>query len=271
MNKFILSLLFISFLSADNKTIFIGTIDSEPKEKIYKFQALANYLEEKLEYRDIKVDVEIPKDISDAIRFINNNKLDIFIDSVYPTLLVQKNTNISIECKRWKKGKEGYKSIIFTKKDSLLNKIEDLSGKTIAFEDEFSTSGYYMPRNIILNKGLTFTDKGDDGSIKFLFARSEKNAAAWVLFDKVDAAVTDDSTFNSFDTRLFKIIFKSKLIPRHLVSFSKTIDEKLKNEILDILYNMHHDKNGAEALKKFSATKKFSKLTDNDIKLIRGF
>lgn len=271
MKKLIFFFIFCTAALIADTTINIGTIDSEPKEKIEKFQAVATYLEEKLKKRDIKVGVEIPKDIGSAVDFINTKKLDIFIDSVYPTILVQKDTGITIRCKRWKKGLQGYRSLIFTKKDSPVEKMEDLKGRTIVFEDEFSTSGYYVPKNAILSKGLELSDKYDAQRVNFLFSKSEQNSAAWLLFDKVDAAALDEGSFGELEQKLFKVIYTSKQVPRHLVSFSKDMDQKLQKEILDILYTMHNDERGKEVLKKFSKTKKFSKLTEDDIRIIQGF
>jgi len=262
-------LLFISNLLS--QTITIGTIDSEPENKFSKFEALSDYLQNKLKKNKILINVEIPKDINTAISLIKNNKLDIFIDSVYPTLVVQKAVGLSIDSKRWKKGSEGYKSVIFTNKKSKINLIEDLRGKRIAFEDEFSTSSYFIPKKVIEKRGLILSNTNKNNAVKFSFARTENNAATWVLYNKVDVAVTDDLTYESFDKSLFKVIYKSKLIPRHLVSFSKSIDFSLKEKILDILYKMHENKEGIEVLKLFSKTKKFTPLNKNDLDIIKEF
>lgn len=274
MNKsnFFKSLLLIILFSSSiqaNEVITIGTIDGEPENKFLKFEAISKYLQKKLNRKNLQINVEIPKDTNTAIQLINENKLHIFIDSVYPTIIVQKKTGLTIETKRWKKGKEGYKSIIFTKKDSNINSIIDLEGKTIAFENEFSTSAYYIPKKAIEKHGLLVSNEEKAKSVRYSFARSEDNATVWVLFGKVDAAAIDDITFNSLDKNLYKVIYKSELIPRHLVSFSKNINIKLKKEILDILYNMHKDDEGKEVLNKFSKTKKFSPLKKDELKLLK--
>ena len=263
MRLIILSVILFSNIYGNNQ-ITLGTIDSEPKEKIYKFQIFADYLQKKLKKKNIKVNVEIAKDVNTAVQLINNKEMDIYIDSVYPTLLVKKDTDITTVCKRWKKGKEGYKSFIFTKKDSNIEKISDLKGKTIVFEDKYSTSGYYIPKKAILNEGLNLAQDGKSDSVNFIFSKSEQNSVAWLMFGKADAAVLDDKTFNSLDQNLFKVIYKSQLIPRHLVSFSKNIDEDLKTDILNILYGMEKESEGINVLKKFSKTKKFSPLTIQD-------
>ena len=270
-SHYVLKAALIVLLSISNlmsQTITIGTIDTEPENKFSKFEALSDYLQNKLKKNKILINVEIPKDIDTAISLIKHNKLDIFIDSVYPTMVVQKATPISIELKRWKKGSEGYKSVIFTNKGSKINLMQDLVGKIIAFEDEFSTSAYYIPKKIIEKHGLILSNTSGKNAVKYSFSRTENNAAAWVLYKKVDVAVTDDLTYDSFDKNLFKVIYKSKLIPRHLVSFSKRVNAVLKEKIINILYDMHNDQDGIAVLKLFSKTKKFSPLTKNDWKIL---
>jgi len=264
LNVFILSNIYAQ------QTLTIGTIDTQPNEKLITFEPFAKYLEEKLKYQNIKVHVEVPKDINTAVILIKHKKLDIYIDSVYPTLLIQNQTNIDIESKRWKNGNIGYKSVIFVNKNSGIRTLSDLEGKRIAFEDEFSTSAYFVPKKAIENAGLSVSNEGAK-SVRYSFARSEENAAVWLLYGKVDASVTDDITYEGFDKKLFRVIYKSNLIPRHLVSFSNTVDKKLKKTVLAILYDMHKNTKGQEILKRFSKTKKFSPLTNNDIDLIKGY
>jgi len=269
--KIFLLISFYSLSSYSKEIITIGTIDTEPKEKIYKFQAIADYLQEKFNEKNIHFDVEIPKDINNAINLINNNKLDIFVDSIYSTIEVQKKSDISILAKRWKKGIEDYRSVVFVKKNSNLNNLADLKGKTIAFEDEFSTSGYFIPKKVMELQGLKVSQDGKKDSINYDYSRSEENTFAWVIYSKVVAGVTDDKTFQSYDNNMFKIIYKSGLIPRHLVSFSNKINPQLRDEILDILYSMDTNDKGKESLKVFSKTKKFTPLTSKDIELIKGY
>lgn len=266
----IVTLCFNILSYAQNK-ITIGTIDSEPQEKIFQFQAIADYLEKELKNKNITIDVEIPKDTKNAIDFIKNGKLDIFIDSVYSTIEVQKSTGITIESKRWKNNQEGYRSFIFVKSDSQIDSIKKLQGKTIAFEDSFSTSSYFIPKKAIEAEGLTVSNKDKKENVNFIYSKSENNTVAWVLFSKVDAGAIDDDSFKKFDQKMFKIIYKSKKIPRHLVSFSNRIDPQLKKEILDILYNMDKNDSGKEVLKEFSRTKKFTPLNSDDIDMIKSF
>lgn len=269
----IIAFIFIIYMNTANaSSITIGTIDGEPEAKLSKFEALANYLQKKLSQKNININVEIPKDMATAIKLIKNKKLDIFIDSLYPTLKIQDKTNIQINLKRWKDNSAGYNSIIFVKRNSDINNIQDLKGKTIAFEDPFSTSSYFVPKKALERQKLVLSNEEKNKEhIKYVFSKNEMNSSAWVVFGKVDAATTDSVTFNKFDKKLYKIIYKSDFIARQLVSFSKNIKTELKKEIIDILLNMHNDLEGKIALRNFSETKKFSLIKDEELKLWEKF
>lgn len=268
-----IAFMFIIYINtAIASSITIGTIDGEPEAKLSKFEALANYLQKKLSQKNINIKVEIPKDMATAIKLIKNKKLDIFIDSLYPTLKVQDKTNIQINLKRWKNNSAGYNSIIFVKKNSDINNIQNLKGKTIAFEDPFSTSSYFVPKKALERQKLVLSNEEKNKEhIKYVFSKNEMNSSAWVVFGKVDAATTDSVTFNKFDKKLYKIIYKSDFIARQLVSFSKNIKAELKKEIINILLNMHNDLEGKIALRNFSETKKFSLIKDEELKLWEKF
>jgi len=235
--RFIFVLLILSYtLLIGKTTVTIGTIETNPLDKMSEFQTIANYIQNKLDNDSIDIRVLIPNSVASAIELIKNQELDILFDSLYPSLLVKNNTNISFESIRWKKGTRGYKSIIFVKKDSDINSLTDLKGKIISFENDFSTSSYFVPKKELerLNLKLSkYTNNHDN--VKYLFSQSEDNTVLWLLYDKVNAASLDDISYKMYDTSKFKIIYKSSLIPRQLVSVSSDLNKELKEKILQIL------------------------------------
>ena len=267
----IISFIFLS-MSYANETIAIGTIyTKEIKKKHLEFTALAKYLEKKLNRKNLKIDVLLHKNIKETISSIHSDKLHIFIDSVYPTILIQEKTNITIESNRWKKGQEGYKSIVFVKIHSDIKTAKDLKGKTIAFEDMFSTSGFYIPKLMLEKNALIISNNNNQDNLKYVFAKTENNVQSWVLYGKVDAGAASEKDFNEINKNHFKVILKSELIPRNLVSFSQNIDFKLKQDILHILFTMHKNKEGKKVLKFFSKTAKFMPLNRDNIEFIKKY
>lgn len=147
----------LSLFSQDKIVLSKIFLDLTNKD-IQKFSLLAKYLEEN-NTQNLKFDIKFTNSHDDAINKINNSEVDIFIDSLSPTLNIKKQTSLRIVSKNWKEGREGYRTIIYTKKDSKINSIEQLNGKKIALEDKYSTSGFYIPKKVIEKHGLKLDTK----------------------------------------------------------------------------------------------------------------
>ncbi len=86
----------------------------------------------------------------------------------------------------------GYYSLMFTKKGSGITSIADLAGRSFAFTDPASTSGYLVPAtDILLNQ--EFTDPGQiEEFANVSFAGNHPTAVLSVWNDSVEAAATFD-------------------------------------------------------------------------------
>jgi phosphonate transport system substrate-binding protein len=87
----------------------------------------------------------------------------------------------------------GYFSLQFTKKGSGITSITELAGRSFAFTDPASTSGYLVPANDILQT-MQFTDPAQiEEFAQVSFAGNHPNAVLAVWNDNVDAAASFDS------------------------------------------------------------------------------
>lgn len=82
-----------------------------------------------------------------------------------------------------------YFSVISVKKGNGIASIEDLKGKSFAFVDPASTSGYLIPSSELLNAGI---DPNTD--METIFAGSHPTSALALWNGKVDAAASTEST-----------------------------------------------------------------------------
>ncbi|MGQ9908652.1 MAG: phosphate/phosphite/phosphonate ABC transporter substrate-binding protein [Candidatus Flexifilum sp.] len=87
----------------------------------------------------------------------------------------------------------GYFSLMFTKKGSGITSIADLEGRSFAFTDPASTSGYLVPStDILLDR--EFTDPAQiEEFMSVTFAGNHPSAVLAVVNDNVDAAATFDA------------------------------------------------------------------------------
>ena len=59
----------------------------------------------------------------------------------------------------WRKGVGEYHSIILVRKDSGITSVEDLKGKMIAFSEQKSTTGHFLPETYLVTSGLTLSEQ----------------------------------------------------------------------------------------------------------------
>ena len=212
-------------------------------------------------------------------RLIEQKKVDFYMESPYPTYLVNDVQGVAkLMLRRWKGGMAEYRSLIFTKKNGEINRLEDLRGKVLVFENPESTSGHFLPKHFLTRKGFKFIDKSrfdPDASptdIGYLFAGSQEKVVDWVLTKKAAAGAFSDDDYARLDEKKKSdiiILAETERLPRHLVSVRKDFSPALADRLEKILLSMHENDQGRKILKNTDDTTKFDLLPEGDAGLRR--
>ncbi len=89
-------------------------------------------------------------------------------------------------------GKTAYTARFYVRKDRGIRRVEDLRGKTVAFVDPASSSGYIYPMVLLIKQGLV-RDRDPKTFFKdALFSGTHEAALQAVLHGRVDAAASFD-------------------------------------------------------------------------------
>lgn len=251
--------------------IVVGSISVSPKEETEKYQEFISYLASKLtEFGYSRGRVVVASSMKEMTELVRKGEVDLFIDSPFALVHVAHEANGQIILRRWKKGAAEYSSVIFVRKDSPIQTIQDLKGKRLAFDEPYSTSGFFLPKSVLIEEGLDFAYtallkdmESSSSQVAYGFSFDPENAIVWVLRGKVDAAVTDEDTYQkmaSADDRL-RILYKTRPVPRQLLLHRSGLEPKVTKKIEEILSQMHLDKEGAGVLERFEATSKFDPIT----------
>jgi phosphonate transport system substrate-binding protein len=246
----------------------IGSIGYLPADEIRDFLPLARYLSEPLKTAGVEeVRVIVAGSISEMAGFMRSGKVDLYIDSVFPSMIVSELTGSRFLLRRWKRGIGEYRAVIFCKNDASISKLTDLRGKTVAFEEPFSSSGYFFPKLALLRAGLRPVPKRESsggsvaaGDVDYVFSNADENTMAWVLRGRVNAGATDHQTFAKEARGHIKdltILYESAPITRHLLSYRDGLSENLVGKIKQILLAMDKSASGKKALLEFHQTSKF--------------
>jgi ABC-type phosphate/phosphonate transport system substrate-binding protein len=136
------------------KALSLGIVFKGPREPIEAhFQDFVDYVARRLSATPgIKGRVVVAPTALQLVKPILEKQVDFYMESPYPTYLINKQGVATLLLRRWKGGMSDYRSLLFTSKESGTTRVEDLRGKIIAFEDPGSTSGYFLPKLFLLRK-----------------------------------------------------------------------------------------------------------------------
>ena len=253
------------------KSLTMGLVFQNPKEPVPEpLKEFVAYVARKLSPTPaISGAVVVAPSAAQMGKLIEEKRVDFFMESPYPTYLINRNGSATLLLRRWKSGMGEYRSVIFTNKDSGISRVDDLRGKMIAFEDAGSTSGYFMPKLLLLNKKLTLTEKpGIDAKVAakeigYIFAGSDKNILSFVLAKKVAAGAFSNDDYAGVGEKeksAISILAESASMPRHLVSIRKDLPAPVASRLKEVLLAMHEDAEGRAILQRTDNTTKFDLL-----------
>lgn len=199
------------------------------------------------------------------MKLLEEKRVDFYLESPFPTYLINRSATATLLLRRWKSAMTEYRGIIFTRKASRIARLEDLRGKMIAFEDAGSTSGYFLPKLLLFEKGFSAVEKPSleakvlAREIGYIFASTDKNVVKLVRQEKVAAGAISNDDYASLDETTkasFSILVESESLPRHLVSVRRNLPEPVVERLKEILLSMHQDDEGQKILRQTDNTTK---------------
>ncbi|WP_019007188.1 phosphate/phosphite/phosphonate ABC transporter substrate-binding protein [Cohnella laeviribosi] len=228
------------------------TVQFVPSQSADTLEAKAKPLEKLLSDRlGIDVKVSVSTDYNTIIEAMASKQVDVgFLPPTAYVLAKEKEAaEVILQAQRYgvddATGAEttelvdSYKSMIIVKKDSPIQKVEDLKGKKIAYQNVTSSAGYVWPAAKLMEAGLDplkdvepITVKGhDQGVIAVL--NGDVDAAA--IFQDARNTVKKDYPTVFEDTRVLTF---TEPIPNDTISVRSDMDpgfiEKLKAAFIDI-------------------------------------
>lgn len=244
--------------------IKIGTINNDAVEIITRFKPTADYISEKLSNEDTKYEgkVIVVKTIDEMINLLQEQKIDLYLESPLTAILISEKTDAVPFLYRWKENTSHYHSVFFVKSESPITTLSDFPGKSIVFESPESTSGYLLPKAHLNKNGITL-DKNSENHMKYVFSETDENTSKWVIAEKTDIGVISNIDYEELSENIksqIRIIDKTMDVPRHLVLHRSEIEPGILDDIKTILLNMHKDSKGIEVLNEFKNTAKYTEI-----------
>ncbi|WP_158969765.1 phosphate/phosphite/phosphonate ABC transporter substrate-binding protein [Chachezhania sediminis] len=138
-------------------------------------------------------------------------------------------------------GNRGYYAVIIVGADSDIEKLEDLKGKTLAYADPNSASGYLVPSFYLGKLGMgdgffasTGFSGGHENSILAVVRGTYDAAATW-HYSEASGAVQRMADRGEIEPGATKVIWESPLIPSDAWSVRASMPDDLKAALSDAM------------------------------------
>jgi len=167
--------------------------------------------------------------------------------------------------------KASYVSRIFVRKDSGIKSLSDLRGKTIAFTDPLSSSGYLYPLDLFKDKGLVKA-KPEDFFRRVYYAGGDEQAIRSVLNNFTDSAGIGQFAYSLLkpaERDALVYIGESKPLPSHCIVVRKDLNAGTVKAVQDALFALNEGPNTG-LLKNLYGVDGYVKVTHKDFEEVEG-
>ncbi len=235
------------------KIYFTPSVDA--KRISFNATALTNYLHKETGYY---FTTAVPASYIAVVEAFGTDKADIAAINTFSYLMANAKYGAEAKLRVVREGNQtSYKGQFITRFDSGIDSIQDINGRSMAYVDPSSTSGYILPKAMLESKGIRPSET--------VFAMRHDNVVTMVYQGQVAAGATyyappDPETGEIMDARMrvlkqfpdvarkIKIIGFTQDIPNDPWVFRKNMSETMKNKIIDALLKFVKTDYGRKAL-----------------------
>ncbi len=240
-----LSCALVQAAEGKDKPLVLAFIPQENPEKLIgDIEIITKYLEKEM---GMPVKGYVTQDHAAAVEALRSGEADISFMGGLPYVLAHDQIGAEVILSEVYRGSPSYRGRIFVRRDSGIKSLGDLRGKSIAFADPISESGYIYPLDIFVRAGLI--KQGDDPQRFFstvYFAGGYQQAIQAVANGLVDAAGASqfaDLLLKPEQLERVTWIAETKPIPSHLVCVRKGLDEKTRGTFKNAMLKLNKPEN----------------------------
>ena len=266
-------------MSADDdaSVLVLGRVSDDPKSHYDQLKPLLDYVVPRLASVGIRSGrILMARDLQQMTSYLRRGRVDWINETAGNAGLLERRGVATSFLVTEREGATRYHSVFFVRRDSPVRTLADLAGRSVGFQNPYSTSAYYLPAAELLDHGMKLEvllspmDKPAPGAVGYLFARTELNITTWVHKRLVDAGV-----FSNLDwanpqrmpptfAQDFRIVARTADVPRALMLTRKGMDPKVEARLREVLMEASADPDAGEVLRRFIGTSRFVPITEED-------
>jgi phosphonate transport system substrate-binding protein len=255
---------------ADDGVLVLGRISDDPKAHYEQLKPLLDYVVPRMADVGIREGrVLMARDAQQMQSYMRRGRVDWVTETAGTAMVLADRGGAQPLLMTERDGVAGYRTLYFVRADSPVREIDDLRGRSIAFQNRFSTSSYYVPAIELLDRGLRLEvllspmDRPAPDSVGYVFGRSELNVSAWVHKGLVDAGAMSNLDWINPQRvppsyrRDFRIVRETPEFPRALEMVRGDLEPRVRERLREVLLGAADDPDAREALLRFFKTTRF--------------
>ena len=231
----------------ERKDLVLAFIPQENPEKLLgDIKAVSAYLGQEI---GVPVRGFVTSDHAAAVEALRNGDADISFMGALPFVIAEKEVGAQVVLSEVYRGTPIYTGRVFVRRDSGISGLADLRGKSIAFADPISESGYLYPLDTFVKAGLLKRDqdpKAFFGEVFFAGGYQQTmQAMATGLVDAAGASQYAELLLTPQQQSEVTWIAESDPIPSHVVIARKGLADALKAKFVAAMMKLNEPANKA--------------------------
>ncbi len=263
--------------TANPGVLVLGRVSDDPKRHYSALKPLLDYVVPRMADVGIREGrVLMARDAAQMTSYLRRGVVDWITETPGQALGFRERAAAEFLLLSVRDGGEMYQTVFFARRDSGIDTLDALRGRTLAFQNLSSTSAYLVPAGLLLDAGLSPIIMGSPleqppaGMTGYLFARSESNIATWVHKRLVDAGAFSDRDWESLQRFPesfrddFVIFHRSEPFPRALELVRADLPDPVRERLREVLLAAGDDPQARTALRAFFNSNRFIEI-DADV------
>ena len=271
-----------SNLQADDGVLVLGRVSDDPKAHYDQLKPLLDYVIPRMASVGIRSGrILMARDPQQMASYLRRGRVDWINETAGNAAILEQRGVAHAFLITEREGAVRYHTVFFVRRDSPIQTLKDLAGHSIAFQNPYSTSAYFLPAAQLLSDGLALElllspmDKPASDRVGYVFARTELNITTWVHKRLVDVGVLSNLDWIN-PTRMpptfaqdFRVIGRTPDVPRALMLTRTGLAPNVQARLQEVLMEAARDPDAGEALRRFMKTAQFVPITDTDKQVLQ--
>ncbi len=248
--------------TAENPIIWVLTPSQDTQKVLAGAEPIAQYVQDKT---GLVIKPKIPTDYSAQIEAMCSGEAQMGALNTFGYVLASKKGCADVALASVRYGSTSYAGQIITRPDTGIKSLKDLVGKTFCRPDPESTSGWVMPKLMMLGAGIDpdkdlkqIVDTGGHDATVLAVYNGDCDAGA--TFE--DARVLVAKSYPDVNDKVV-VISTSPPIPNDNISFTPDFPKDMREKIVNALLTLNDTDEGKAMLKGLFSWQGLKKVDDH--------